>query len=153
MAHWPRVRLTALLTAEAISSRFESTRTLERAKSGELRAGNHYRVGRKAGTRWEKCFGGEKKENNKEKKEKERNSRTRGMKCLRRPLVAVPPPPRKLNSAREIERGNSTRFVAALLPRGSEFHFLPSSAVICSLSFHLVTREMSRTAVGRFRTK
>ena len=45
------------------------------------------------------------------------------MKCLRRPLVAVPPP-RKLNSAREIERGNSTRFVAALLPRGSEFHFL-----------------------------
>ena len=36
MAHWPRVRLTALLAAEAISSRLESTRTLERAKSGEI---------------------------------------------------------------------------------------------------------------------
>lgn len=93
MAHWPRVRLTALLAAEAISSRLESTRTLERAKSGELLAGNHYRVGRKAGTKWEKCFGKKETTTKRRKKRKKKKQQDeRGMKCLRRPLVAVPRP-------------------------------------------------------------
>lgn len=94
MAHWPRVRLTTLLAARAISSRFDPW------NEGGIHGlqSRHSGVGSDGAERG----GGERKFRKKKREDIEREEISR---C---PLAAISG---KLNSVREIERGNSTSFV------------------------------------------
>lgn len=114
MAHWPRVRLTTLLAARPF---------LLASSQPNPRTSRERNCGRQSPS----CQ--TERRNEVEKVFRKKTAKGEGRNVPWSRYLG------KLNSAREIERGNSTRFVAALLPRGFEFYFLPRSwFALCRLT-------------------